>query len=183
MKKLFLLSLAVVTILLSSCDTVSFEKPVPVSNSEIKAFPQKMRGVYVAKTDTLRISENKFKFNDKENSLVIQGDLNKDNNVLKKFKKYYIVNIKDSVYWTAFATYLKKDTLFVYMPDISNYKKIHEQEKDNIYKELNEEFGIKELKKDGKTLLISNPNDKQLKEMFEKNIFIPVAKFVKITKK
>ena len=122
MKKL-IFTLIAATGLLASCTVVQFKEPMPKKGKEYTKFPKKMIGKYLGseRKDTLIIAENYFNLENKVINLNSSGK----KAILKKYKGYYILNLKgdlddkENKNWLIAAFKYEKGSINVYSIFIS----------------------------------------------------------------
>ncbi|MBL7966940.1 MAG: hypothetical protein JNK09_08050 [Prolixibacteraceae bacterium] len=174
-------------LLLSSCRVV-FENPQPLHAKEIHAMPAELIGTYIEEdSDTLIISQRSYllkdrgPFSDKNN----HGTLNSGRDVLKKFRKYYVLSklVNDSIddnapkMWFVFLLKLEGKELLVSQVEDGQSKK--DTFDVTLLKKYTPVKVIDEGETDSEAYLI-NPTQKQFKLLIKNDLFKPVYRFRRI---
>ncbi len=113
MRRFYFLFLGI--LLFSSCTFLVFDKPQPVNATELKSIPGKYTGVYTGKSgDTAFIVTPDSILTSFMGSYIV---INLDDSevVLRNFKHWYVINIKDSTgYWSVYPVKVKGNKIKVY---------------------------------------------------------------------
>lgn len=165
MKKIiFLFSIVV---LFSSCLDLRFAQSMPASATALSEFPESLRGTYVSKNnkDTMHVS------NDSIDAANIR--LGEDN-VLKPFGKYYVLNSKKNDRWNvAIIEPCGKRVLKLYAFDIADGKK---------RKALNTISPLVEVYDDEGSVdyVSANPTDAEFEKMLKCKGLVEIDRFRRI---
>jgi len=165
MKKL-LFFIATIT-LLTSCLDLRFAQTMPASATAIPAFPENLRGTYVGKhnKDTMRVSID---------SIDVAAIRLGENNVLKPFGKYYVLNTKKNDRWNvAIIKPCGKKTLKLYSFDIADGKKRKALNAISTLQEVYDEEGSVDY-------VSTNPTDAEFEKMIKSKGLIEIDHFKKI---
>jgi len=170
-----LLFFLVLVFLAASCVDVKFEQAQPAGKNALKKFPKKLQGIYTdGDNDTLlTINEFSYEYEDEIISLSTDTDLS-ESNILKKFGRYYLLNIEEDDLWMCFAAELqKKEKLVLYSIDGS---------KEETVNKLKMLTAVKESKNtDGDVdVYIVNPSRRELKKMLKEGVFSDEEVYYKV---
>lgn len=176
MKKLVI---SIISLLgLVACTTVRFENPQPSGAFEIKEFPQELQGLFLTdENDTLEVSLFEFSFRNGE-EIFISGNLNSEETILRKFRKMYVINLKDEGVWDAFPVKAQKNKLILYTQKTeSDIQELMEDlSKTSTVKEVpdsNEEFGY----------YLVDPSAEDFEKLWNKKLFSDKLIFYRQSKK
>ncbi|WP_029038656.1 hypothetical protein [Salinimicrobium xinjiangense] len=174
MKK-FLLFL-VISVLFSSCTAVKFEEPQPIAAPSLSEFPPKMNGFFVSNDgDTLHIQKHSFKYSSGP-EVDFEAKLPSSNAVLKKVKRYYILNIEDEKGWDVFPLKVARQKIKVH------YAILDDRSEQLILDLRQSPSSVKEKwTEDGKfDHYLIRPTDKQFRRLLRKNLFSEKIVFSKL---
>ncbi|HPE33656.1 MAG TPA: hypothetical protein PLI65_02555 [Bacteroidales bacterium] len=164
-------------LLFTACTTVRFRQPQPSDASEMEAFPDKITGIYLNENqDTLKISNESFTYgNEKTNLFYYSQKLISDSIVLKKWKSYYVLNLKTENYWEVFLFKEGKNIIRVY------YITFEEEDNDFIEK-LRNILPVEEVRQENGELeyLLIDPSPKQFNALKKHGFFREIESFTRI---
>ncbi len=177
-----ILSFLVLVLIVSSCTTVSFVKPMPLAGEELSEFPAEFLGEFLdANTkDTIKVTKQSFSLgNDMDFTI---GDKAK----LKTYEDYYILSLKSDKEnennWGVFPFKIENGNIVVYFIVMENDDKTEASSKkfkDQKVKDLNSVTLVKTTfdRKNNIDNYIINPTDDEFKKLFEIGLFQKTYKF------
>lgn len=164
MKKLVLAILTAFQV--TACTVVRFETPQPADVVALNDFPEEMRGVFISEDqDTLEINTLEFHFRNGE-EIQVRGNLSTAETVLKEFRNYYILSLKEEGEWDVFPVKVKKGNIHLFIP--SNAPGAEE-----LMEELKKTSPVKEISgADGDfDHYLINPTSEEFRYLLKKNLF------------
>jgi hypothetical protein len=162
----------------TSCTDIKYKNSQPNEVDLLSEFPEQFRGTYLnSDGDTLQIGDVWFRYgNDKTSPMYTRKELRKGNVELKKFKKYYVLSLKERELWNIIPFSYKKEKLFVYGIDAE-----HKKEADIVKDDIEEITKVeRKLKSDGKVdKYVIDPTSKEFEDMLDK-VYPKIMDFKKI---
>lgn len=173
----------VLALVISSCSTVAFVKPMPLAGEELSEFPSEFIGEFVdlKAKDTIKVSKHNV-YLEKEMDFTIG-----DNAKLKAFEDYYILSIKSDKKnentWGVIPFRIENGKIIVYYiimenEDMDEAKK--EDFKSQKIDKLNSTTMVKTAydRKNKVDNYIINPSDDEFAKLFEKGLFEKIYEFI-----
>ena len=157
---------------ISSCLPVYFEQPQPAGIEAEKIFPKKLQGVYFEEGNdiTIKIDELTFEYGN-EDTILNRGQLS-DSLILKKYKKYFFLNLKNDDLWSVYVVSKKNDIklLCLTIPDLPE----ENQRKEKKLEKLGKITVVKEIPdSDGDVHGYAiNPTKKELETLLREKMFV-----------
>ncbi|MBL4657919.1 MAG: hypothetical protein JKX73_07965 [Flavobacteriales bacterium] len=168
MKKI--LVLCAIPLFLSSCFTVSFLEPQPQGVENLSDFPDKLIGNYLADDDTVVVTHKSYTM---ENETFYISD----SVVVKKFKKFYVVSVREEQTWTVMLVEQQKSgDLAMYSISNDDYPDGANCNKDSLIAEMKKICKVK--KRDHG--YFAKPSKKEFKKLIKKDIFRPAGDLIKM---
>jgi hypothetical protein len=177
--KTTIFALAILTVIMTSCTTVKFDKPQPADTNELKSFSSNLIGTFVGNSnDTLVISDKSFNYGSKKSSLIhIDGNLTNGQTVLKMSQDNYVLSLKDSSYWI--VVIIKGTQTGLSVKYISLDKP--DKDKEAVIKKIQDITKVKEIKKEGKVdYYLLAPTKQEFEKMLTGGVFSDTEEFKKI---
>jgi hypothetical protein len=167
---------AIATALLAmACTMVRYESPQPAEVPSLLQFPEKLQGLFISEDlDTLEVTQFKFHFRNGE-EIQVKGDLSGSETVLKEFRNYYILNLKDKEVWDVFPIRLKNGNIQVYFSATASRAEelMEELQETSLVREIQDEDGDLEY------YLIS-PTSEEFRKLLKRGLFDERLLFKKI---
>ncbi|MEG9328244.1 hypothetical protein V6B16_09905 [Salinimicrobium catena] len=158
---------AIATAFLSlACTVVRYETPQPADVASLPQFPEKMQGLFISEDqDTLEVTQFKFHFRNGE-EIQVKGDLCGNETVLREFKNYFILNLKDEEVWDVFPLRLKNDDLQVFFSATASRA-------EELMEELKEIAAVKEIADEDGDLeyYLIAPTSEEFRRLMRKGLF------------
>ena len=149
-----------------ACTMVRYETPQPAEVTSLPQFPEQLQGLFISEDqDTLEVTQFKFHFRNGD-EIQVKGDLSGSETVLKEFRNYYILNLKDEEVWDVFPIKLKNENIQVYFSATASRA-------EELMEELQETSSVKEiLDEDGdlEYYLIA-PTSEEFRKLLKKGLF------------
>ena len=152
----------------AACKEISFREPQPVNKKALSGIPKKLQGRYLlidengVDSDTLLVTSIGYGIG---NNVKHEVHLS-DTLILKHFRGYYFLNIKQEQEW--YLRVLQKDTngnlLYMTMENENNNF-------NDYLKNLSLQVKIDSLKSNDRTLYQINPTPKELISLIKNNMF------------
>lgn len=164
MKKLVLAILTAFQV--TACTVVRFETPQPADVIALSDFPEEMRGVFISEDqDTLEINGHEFYFRNGE-EIQVEGDLTTAETVLKEFRNYYILSLKEEEEWDVFPLKMRKGDIHLFFPTMASNA-------EELMEELKKTSPVKEISgADGDfDHYLINPTSEEFRYLLRKNLF------------
>ena len=156
------------------CITVEFEVPQPDGSRELKKFPRKFRGSYLNEDDGLLvITKNSFIAGHVDSIQNGEETFLSDKVILKRYKKYYMLNTLTDKYWESRLVELKDDSLLIYELNGEDENVILKLKEITSVKEILDEKG--EVKK-----IIINPTKSEFSDILKAGLFSRILAVKKI---
>ncbi len=162
------------SMILFSCNEVSFKEPQPAGVKSLREIPQELIGKYQVvdkkkkkKNDSLIIESWGYHLKDKaEKDWLGKGTLS-DSLVIKFYKNYYFVNFRSGDQWTLRLVKRKPSGNLDFLSiDIED-----ESKRANVIKKLSSQFELKEIKKGDDRFYQINPTRSQLLQLIKDGYF------------
>lgn len=150
-----------------SCTEICYKEPQPKGVKPLTEIPGKLHGHYLVSdengaTDTLIVFNKGYRIG-KDDVASLSDSL-----VLKYYKGYYFINIRDDVAWYLRIVKQEKngDIHYMAMPEATS------EYKDGIFKDvLSRDIPVAETEVDGKTRYLIDPAPKKLLDLIRKDYF------------
>ena len=176
------LSFLVLALIISSCTTVAFVKPMPLAGEELSEFPAEFVGEFLdTKTkDTIKVTKQSV-YLGKDMDYIL-GDKAK----LKVHEDYYILSLKSDKEnennWGVFPFRIENGSIIVYFIVMENDEKDEAESKsfkEQKIKDLNSVSLVKTTvdRKNKVDNYIINPTDEEFKKLFEIGLFQKIYEF------
>ncbi len=154
--------------MLASCTEISYKQPQPKGVKSLAQVPAKMQGRYLIKenddtVDTLIVMKDGYRLGNDDLALL------SDSLILKYYKGYYFLNIRENFSWYLRIMRLQKngDLTFMEMEDFPE-----EDEAISAYiSKLSAVVPVVKTEADNQTYYIIDPEPKQLLELIKKGYF------------
>lgn len=154
-------------VFLIACSEICYKEPQPKGVKPLTEIPGKLHGRYIVSdengsTDTLIVFNKGYRIG-KDDVASLSDSL-----VLKQYKGYYFINIRDDVAW--YLRIMKQEKngniLYMAMPEATS------EYKGGIFKDvLSLDVPVAETEVEGKTHYIIDPSPKKLLELIRKGYF------------
>ena len=161
------LVLAIILLILFSCKEISFKEPQPRGKKILSEVPKSLIGSYLLvdekedSKDTLIVTSKGYTaVSDKKENLL------GDSLVLKKFKKYYFVNINEKPEWLLRVIKQESNGDLIYMSMETEEGKFND-----LVQKLSGEVKVDSVEVNGEKLYQIDPSPKQLVRLIEKGFF------------
>lgn len=181
MKKLNSIIILCTILTLVSCNEVHYERAMPEKGDVINTIPDKYVGSYVATNnlldiDTIVIGKNSIIIDDKVIELN-DGTSDRDTSLLKKFKKYYVLNFREQDFWYVLPIkFNNNDELIVY----SVFNDLSEELEDDKVQLMNAYTDVIINTKIGGNDYLINPSDKAFNKLLKKGVYTKLFTFKRI---
>lgn len=145
---------------------VRYETPQPAETASLPQFPEKLQGLFISEDlDTLEVTQFKFHFRNGD-EIQVKGDLSGSETVLKEFKNYYILNLKDEEVWDVFPIKVKNDDLQVYFSATASRA-------EEMMEELKETSPVMEITDEDGDLeyYLITPTSEEFRRLLRKGLF------------
>ncbi|MBX2965062.1 MAG: hypothetical protein KF845_02870 [Cyclobacteriaceae bacterium] len=150
-----------------SCSEISYKEPQPKGVKSLAEMPGKLHGRYLVSdeegsTDTLIIFNKGYRIGNDEAAAL------SDSLVLKYYKGFYFINIRDDVAWYLRIVKQEKngDILYMAMPEATS------EYKGGVFKDvLSRDIPVAETEVDGKVHYLIDPSPKKLVDLIRKGYF------------
>jgi hypothetical protein len=154
-------------VFLIACSEICYKEPQPKGVKPLTEIPGKLHGRYIVSdengsTDTLIVFNKGYRIG-KDDVASLSDSL-----VLKQYKGYYFINIRDDVAWYLRIVKQEKNgnILYMAMPEATS------EYKGGIFKDvLSLDVPVAETEVEGKTHYIIDPSPKKLLELIRKGYF------------
>ncbi|GIV36950.1 MAG: hypothetical protein KatS3mg032_1329 [Cyclobacteriaceae bacterium] len=164
----------VVPALMTACTEVSFKEPQPQGVKSLKAVPQKLQGTFMPEQDGLLagkivIYANGYRVEKSDASEPAEVYPLSDSLVLKYYKGYYFVSLRDESAWLLRVVKPQKDgsLMLMEMPALSE-EKTKRQEQLNALRKI---APVTETEIRGSAVYIMEPTPKQLLRLLREGYF------------
>jgi hypothetical protein len=164
----------VVPALMAACTEVSFKEPQPQGVKSLKAVPKKLQGTYLPEQDGLSpgkivIYANGYRVEKMDASDPAEVYPLSDSLVLKYYKGYYFVSLRDESVWLLRVVKPQKDgsLLLMEMPALSEDK----TKRRGQLNELRKIAPVTESEIRGSAVYIMEPRPKQLLRLLREGYF------------
>lgn len=166
----------------AACTEISFKEPQPQGVRELSKVPSKLHGAYEIRenenrTGMMEVFENGYRIlKDDPNNEPEEYNLS-DSLVLKYYKGYYFVNIRDESVWILRVIQREKggNLIMMELPPVSESAERRKQQLDN----LNKIVPVITTEIDGSVKYIIDPTPKQLMELIRKGYFSGQTRLLK----
>lgn len=178
MKKITGLFLIILLIgLLSGCSETQFRQDQPAGIKGLAQFPDQFQGYFIStEGDTLIIFETSYRIKNREknffqfnNSDTLGKDL-----ILKKWKRHYVINVKEDSLWTVGLLKIDKENNLTLM--------IIDPENDSLMKAAGQitPVAIFNFEEGNSKLYVFDPSRKAFGKLVKKGLFTPFKVFHKL---
>lgn len=157
-----------VGLLFAACSEITYKEPQPRGIKSLNQVPAKLQGSYQINeegetVDTLRVIESGYRLG-KDDVASLSDSL-----ILKYYKGYYFLNIRDKNAWYLRVIKLQKngDMTYLEMPGIPD----NEEEKKQFLSKLSADIKIIETEADDKKYYVIDPSPKMLLALIKKGHF------------
>lgn len=156
-----------IIVLLASCTEICYKEPQPRGVKPLTEIPARLHGRYLVNdengsTDTLTVFNKGYRIGSDEVALL------SDSLVLKQYKGFYCINIRDDVAWYLRVVKQEKngDIRYLAMPEATA------EYQGGIFKDvLSRDIPVAETEVEGKTHYLIDPAPKKLLELIRKGYF------------
>jgi hypothetical protein len=162
------------SLLLYSCNEVTFHEPQPAGVTALKSIPLTLQGQYSTRDkstgeigDTLIIESWGYHFKDTDNKDWLGSGRLSDTLVVKYYQNYYFVNFKEGDQWVLRLVKEKSPGRLEFMSiDLQD-----EAKRKEILKKISKKIPVKEIKKNDDTFYQVNPTQAQLMTLIKDGYF------------
>jgi hypothetical protein len=162
------------SLLLYSCNEVTFHEPQPAGVTALKSIPLTLQGQYSTRDkstgeigDTLIIESWGYHFKDTDNKDWLGSGRLSDTLVVKYYQNYYFVNFKEGDQWVLRLVKEKSHGRLEFMSiDLQD-----EAKRKEILKKISKKIPVKEIKKNDDTFYQVKPTQAQLMTLIKDGYF------------
>lgn len=162
------------SLLLYSCNEVTFHEPQPAGVTALKSIPLTLQGQYSTRDkstgeigDTLIIESWGYHFKDTDNKDWLGSGRLSDTLVVKFYQNYYFVNFKEGDQWVLRLVKEKSHGRLEFMSiDLQD-----EAKRKEILKKISKKIPVKEIKKNDDTFYQVKPTQAQLMTLIKDGYF------------
>ncbi len=161
-----------------ACNEIVYKEPQPTGIKALVGVPSRLHGKYVMQEedgDTIVIFKNGFRADNKKEEDILYLS---DSLVLKKYKDYYFISLRDKAEWNLRILSLQKngDLLMMMMESVPE----SEDERKVFIENLSKETPVIQNTLDSVTHYLIDPSPQQLYKLIQRGFFKEKKTLVKI---